>query len=305
MVALRAAARARRRTAAAAVGVVLVGSAPSWASGADIAPLVVMPGMPIHFTGVGTETGENSCTMAFLFTATVQERNGKRGRVRDRTVDYASTAGHCALVDPNATEELHAKGEGPVVHLTQRGLDGALVAGPRIGQVVYAGSVMPVLYPDDRLPELMDLALIELDPGVVSDPALCHFGGPVALRETSLDGPEDVHVYGNGNATGLNRETGTTLLPARSGPAVPFQEDGVSMATAISGGDSGAPVIDADGQALALVTGPYQPRIAPMLSRAEEMLGVQLTLRTAPLVEGASAFGSDPACAPLQPINRG
>lgn len=299
MVTLRAATGARRRATAAAAAVVMVAAAPSWAGGADIAPLVVKPGVPIHFTGVGTETGENSCTMAFLFTATVQERSGKRGRLRERTVDFASTAGHCVLVDPSATEEVHGAGKGPVVHLTQRGVDGALVAGPRIGRVVYAGSVMPVLYPDDRLPELMDLALIELDPGVVSDPALCHFGGPVALREAPLIGPEDVHLYGNGNATGLNRETGTTLLPARSGPAVPFQESAVSMAAATSGGDSGAPIVDAAGQALALVTGPYQPRIAPMLSRAEQVLGVQLTLRTAPLVEGAPAFGSDPSCAPL------
>lgn len=295
----RAATRARRQAAAAAAAVLMLGTAPSWAGGADIAPLVVKPGMPIHFTGVGTETGENSCTMAFLFTATVQVRSGKRGRVRERTVDYASTAGHCVLVDPNATEEVHGPGEGPVVHLTQRGADGALVAGPRIGRVVYAGSVMPVLYPDDRLPELMDLALIELDPGVVSDPALCHFGGPVALRETPMDGPEDVHLYGNGNATGLNRETGTTLLPARSGPAVPYQENAISMLTASSGGDSGSPLIDADGQALALLTGPYQPRIAPMLPRAEEVLGIRLSLRTAPLVEDAPPFGADPACAPL------
>lgn len=299
MVTLRAATGARRWAAAAATAVVMVGAVPSWAGGADIAPLVVKPGVPIHFTGVDTPTGENSCTTAFLFTATVQEKSGRRGRVRERTMDYASTAGHCVFTDQNATEEVHAPGEGPVVYLTQRGVDGALVAGPRIGRVVYAAQVMPVLHPDDRLPELMDLALIELDPGVVSDPALCHFGGPVALRETPLDGPEDVHLYGNGNATGLNRETGTTLLPARSGPAVPYQEEAISMLTANSGGDSGSPLIDASGQALALLTGHYQPRIAPMLSRAEQMLGVQLTLRTAPLVQNAPAFGADPACAPL------
>lgn len=290
---------ARRRAAAAAVAVLLLGTSPSWAGGPDIAPLVVKPGAPIHFTGVGTESGENSCTMAFLFTATVPERSGRHGRIRQRSVDYASTAGHCVLVDPTATEEVHAPGEGPVVHLTQRGTDGALVAGPRIGRVVYAGSVMPVLYPDERLPELMDLAMIELDPGVVSDPSLCHFGGPTALRQTPLDGPEDVHLYGNGNATGLNRETGVTLLPARTGPAVPFQESAVSMATASSGGDSGSPLIDADGQALALLTGPYQPRIAPMLGRVQEVLGIRLSLRTAPLVENAPPFGADPACAPL------
>lgn len=288
----------RRGVAVVAVVVLLVGAAPSWAGGLGVTPLVVKPGVPIHFTGVDTPTGENSCTMAFLFTATVQEKSGRRGRVRQRSVDYASTAGHCVLTDQNATEEVHAPGEGPVVHLTQRGVNGALVAGPRIGRVVYAASVMPVLYPDDRLPAFMDLALIELDPGVIGDPALCQFGGPTGLRDTPLTSPESVHLYGNGNATGLNRETGTTLLPARTGPALPFQENAIAMVTASSGGDSGSPIIDAEGRALALVTGLYQPRVAPMLSRVQQMLGSTLSLRTAPLVEGAAPFGSDPACAP-------
>jgi hypothetical protein len=231
-------------------------------------------------------------------------RQGKKARRANgdgrRVVQYATTAGHCTLTANDATEQTHAPGTGPVISLSQRSAGGAIVPGPRIGRVVYTGNPFPPLYPNPDLPEYMDIGIIELDPGVVTNPAVCHFGGPTALRQGPVEAPEMLHLYGTGGQTGLNRETGTTLLPGRSGlGSSALHPNVVSGSYPTSGGDSGSPITDAAGRAVALVTSnAHQPRIEVSLARAEKVLGLDLELRTAPLATGAAPFGIASECVP-------
>lgn len=43
-----------------------------------------------------------------------------------------------------------------------------------------------------------------------------------------------------------------------------------------------------------------QPRVAVSLARAEQVLGLDFKLRTAPLAVGAAPFGIDPECVPAE-----
>lgn len=220
-------------------------------------------------------------------------------RAPHRWVSYLATAGHCLLVDQKATEEVHTDGTGPVVHLTAVSPDGKAVPGPRLGSVVYAATTDPVQYPDPNLPVWMDLGLIQLDDDVVANPSLCLYGGPTGLRTTPVDVHELVRFYGAGNATGFNRETGRTLVPGRTVLGTTAAHPNVVVgAFADSNGDSGSPIIDADGLALASLTGPQQPRLDIMLPRASKVLGAALELVTAPLADAAPPVGTDPACSP-------
>lgn len=258
---------------------------------------MVRPGMVINITlpqGPAGQPGpfENSCTAGFVFSA-------KSPTAPRRQVTYLATAGHCLLSDQTATEEVHRDGRGPVVTLTAINVQGVAVPGPRLGQVVYTAASDPVQYPDPNLPDYMDLGLIRLDDNVIADPALCLFGGPTGLRTEPVDVPEPFRFYGAGNATGFNRETGQTLLPGRTAlGSTAAHPHLVTGAFAISSGDSGSAIIDSAGRAVASVTGPYQPRINVMLPRIERVLGVRLTLRTAPLRQDVPAAGTDAGCAP-------
>lgn len=272
-----------------AAGVAVAGAVLVAGAGSALAKPTVRPGMAVNIALASAPA--NPCTLGFLFTG----RTGPRGR----KVRYASTAGHCMFVDQTSTEEVHPAADGPEVHLTVRAADGTVGPGPRIGRAVYAAQTVPPLFANADLPEYMDLGLIALDRGVRAEPALCQFGGPTGLRSDRVLVPETMRFYGAGNFTGLNRETGTTLLPGRTGVGSASGHPNMVVGSfALSGGDSGAPFIDAAGRAVALGTGPYQSRLAPGIERAESVLGTRLKLRRAPLVPDAPPVGSDPACGP-------
>ncbi|HVM08842.1 MAG TPA: hypothetical protein VM345_10280 [Acidimicrobiales bacterium] len=252
-------------------------------------------------TANSTSTGNdgaswyNPCTLSFVFRG----RPAPGGSRSHRSGTYIATAGHCLFTTQTEPEEVHDPASGPVVHLTVIGRDGA-IPGSRIGRVVYAAQSDPTLAPAPGLPAYMDFGLIELDRGVVVDPAVCHFGGPTALRVEPLSSSEQVHVYGAGNLTGFNRETGASLVPARTGVGSSALHDDVVTGTyALSQNDSGGPIIDSSGRAVASVTGPhYQSRIVVGLTRAEQVLGMRFTLETAPLAADVPPFGADARCIP-------
>lgn len=249
----------------------------------------VRPGAVINIT---LPQGENSCTAGFLFRATSL-------RAPHRSANYLTTAGHCLFVDQTSTEEVHRDGSGPPVTLTALSPTGAAVPGKHLGRTIYAAQTIPGAFPDPNLPDFFDIGVIELDPDIVVNPALCYFGGPTGLRRGPVTAPEQLHLYGAGNVTGFNRETGRVLLPGRSAVGSTAAHPNVVVgAFTTSGGDSGSPIIDAAGRAVASLSGPYQPRIEIMLPRLETVLGVKLKLLTAPLQTGAALIGTDPACAP-------
>ena len=212
---------------------------------------------------VQSDTG--SCTLNFLFAGS----DGRR---------YIGTAGHCILgespIGGDVGEESWAPGTGPEA----RDADGA-----RIGEFAYA-----------ILEDPKDFALIRLDSGVQANPQMCHFGGPTGVNSDNpgVDSPTVLQYFGNGVGIG-------TVLPARSAIALGMpSDDHVYAEGLVLPGDSGAGIISSDGRAVgvAVTTGLHTggigtdgidaglvgiTRLAPQVDRAENVLGIGLTLQTA------------------------
>jgi hypothetical protein len=213
---------------------------------------------------VNSDVGQ--CTLNFLFTSPAGTR-------------YIGTAGHCALEAPavggQAGEHTWAPGAGPVA---------TDVDGNRIGTWVYA-----------ILQDPKDFSLIQIDPGVASSPQMCHFGGPTGINTDTpgLTSPTTLEIFGNGIGVG-------TVLPARTMLALGMPDpDHVYAQGVVVPGDSGSGVISADGRAVgvAVTTGVHTgsigtsgldagevgiTRLAPQLARAKAVLGISLSLATAP-----------------------
>ena len=207
-----------------------------------------------------TDVGQ--CTLNFLF----QGSDGSR---------YIGTAGHCILgTSPfggDVGEMAWAPGSGPVA----RDADGN-----PIGEFAYA-----------ILQDPKDFSLIRLDPLVEANPAMCHFGGPTAVNDDNPGLTELVVLnwFGNGILVG-------TLLPARSALAAGMPDpDHVFADGAAAPGDSGSGIISSDGRAVGVVVtvGVHIgtsfdsgvigiTRLTPQVERAQQVLGVDLVLQTAP-----------------------
>ena len=211
-------------------------------------------------------TDAGQCTLNFLF----QGSDGSR---------YIGTAGHCILgTSPfggDVGEMAWAPGTGPVARDSE---------GNPIGEFAYA-----------ILQDPKDFSLIRLDPLVEASAAMCHFGGPTAVNDDlpGLTEPVVLNWFGNGVGVGL-------VLPARSAVAMGMPSpDHVFADGAAAPGDSGSGVISSDGRAVGvLVTvGVHtasigsdgldagligMTRLTPQVERAQQVLGVDLALQTAP-----------------------
>lgn len=187
---------------------------------------------------------------------------------------YIGTAGHCILDDEG--ERSWPAGSGPEAQ------DGE---GERIGEFAYA-----------VLGDPKDFAVIRLDPGVEADPAMCHFGGPTGIDDSTPGAlpPTLLHHFGAGLLIG-------DVLPARTAVATGMPDPDHVFANGVAiFGDSGSGAISADGGAVGvLVTlGGHAgsigtdgievgtiglTRIRPQIERAAQVLGTGLALQTAPL----------------------
>jgi hypothetical protein len=214
---------------------------------------------------VNSDLGQ--CTFNFLFTGS----DGNR---------YMGTAGHCILrespIGGDVGEESWAPGEGPVATDS---------TGARIGEFAYA-----------VLQDPKDFALVRLDPGAAANPAMCHFGGPTSTNDSNPGPvpPTLLNHFGNGVAIG-------SALPARTAVALGMPDPDHVFANGVAlPGDSGSGVISSDGGAVGVLvtvglhsgsagTGGVDAglvgntRITPQVNRAEQVLGTDLTLQTAPL----------------------
>jgi hypothetical protein len=216
--------------------------------------------------GAVVNSDKGQCSFNFLFTGA----DGAR---------YMGTAGHCILGDDpfggDAGEQSWAHGSGPVAR------DGD---GNRIGEFSYA-----------ILQDPKDFALIRLDPGVNASPQMCHFGGPTGTNDDRSSSATVLNHFGNGLGVG-------DVLPARSALAIGMPNpDHVYAQGAVVPGDSGSGIISADGRAVGVIvtTGLHTnaigtggvdagtmgiTRLTPQVNRAEQVLGTDLTLQTAPLL---------------------
>jgi hypothetical protein len=246
----------------------------NWTLGGKKCKLIPVPAAAPAGTGtcpgvrpgaiVNSDTGQ--CSFNFLF-------NGSDGR------RYMGTAGHCILgespVGGDVGEESWAPGSGPVASDAD---------GNRIGEFAYA-----------VLQDPKDFAVVRLDPGVEASPQMCHFGGPTGTNTDQGSSPVVLNHFGNGIGVG-------SVLPARSAVAFGMPNpDHVYAAGAVVPGDSGSGIISSDGRAVGVIvtTGLHTgsigtggldagamgiTRLAPQEARAEQVLGVGLTLQTAPLL---------------------
>jgi hypothetical protein len=248
------------------------GSGSNWTLGGKPCKLIEVPAAAPAGTGqcpgvrpgavVNSDKGQ--CSFNFLFTGA----DGAR---------YMGTAGHCILGDDpfggDAGEQSWAAGSGPVARDS---------AGNRIGEFSYA-----------ILQDPKDFALIRLDPGVNASAQMCHFGGPTGTNDDRGAAVTVLHHFGNGIGVG-------DVLPARSALAIGMPNpDHVYAQGAVVPGDSGSGIISADGRAVGVIvtTGVHSnsigtggvdagtmgvTRLTPQVNRAEQVLGTDLTLQTAP-----------------------
>ena len=201
------------------------------------------------------------CTLNFVF------RGSDGGR-------YVGTAGHCLLEGSDVHQAVFGADTGPVA------LDGT---GTRIGTFAYAA-----------LDNERDFALVRLDPGVAASPEACGFGGPTILDTAPVPPLTSLHYVAQGSFT---RES----VPSRM--QLTLSEDALSVTSLglASPGDSGGPVVRADGRAVGILvaTGPglplallgaglvsYTVKLAPQVDLATRATGVAYTLETAPIRQG-------------------
>jgi hypothetical protein len=160
-----------------------------------------------------------SCTLGFLF-------KGSDG------ADYMSTAGHCLFGDDQGAPTTWKPGAGPAVTTSQG----------QIGRFVFAED-RPSLETDDY-----DFALIRIDKGVKPSAEIRALGMPTGINSERGNSPGTMHTYGH--------SAFSTASPARDliAPNTRHQ-DHVYAHGPLLWGDSGAPVVDADGRAVGTVLG--------------------------------------------------
>jgi hypothetical protein len=218
-----------------------------------------------------TDTGQ--CSFNFMFIGT-DKKTMKKTR-------YMGTAGHCVLLKsttdelaaPPPTEKIYRLGMGPVAKDA---------GGKRIGEFAYA------VLADPR-----DFALIRLDDDVVASPQMCAWGGPTGINSDTPPTSQRVTLrqYGQGLVI-------STVSPARTLYANGMPDpDHVYAKGVVLPGDSGSGVTSADGRAVGVAvtvglnmgTGLLGDsgtvgitRFQPQIKRAEQELGQDLEIVTAP-----------------------
>ncbi len=260
-----------------------VAGGPDWTLGGQPCKLIEVPavgGLPTAAPfGVGScpgvrpgsviQTASGACSLNFMFT----DPRGDR---------YMGTAGHCVL----ATSPLGQQDNGEETFDAGDGPEAQDLQGNRIGEFVYAIQSDP-----------KDFALIRLDDGVEASPQVCSFGGPTGIDDSRPGLLEPTVLSSYGNPLGVG--TGVT---AKSFLALGMPDPDHVFATGlVLPGDSGGPVLNEQGEAVGLVvsTGLHLgdslvsgdgldvglvgiTRLTPQLERAEDALGTDLELVTAP-----------------------
>lgn len=142
-----------------------------------------------------------------------------------------------------------------------------------------------------------DFAIIAIDQDKYDQvtPAMCHWGGPTRADPDAVTLGTGTKHYGHGLVLGQNDAT-----RARQGALIVWEKAYWRATNAVTGGDSGSPMLLHDGSAVGVVTHlsasfsyPDHPesaattssgtRLTHGLQLAEAATGIRLTLLTAPL----------------------
>lgn len=216
-----------------------------------VAGLIGFSSCPGVRPGAVVQNDLGLCTLNFLF-------RGSDGN------NYIGTAGHCVLEKEG--EKVWAAG-GPAA---------------RDGRNKTFGSFAYAVLKDDYD---QDFSLVRINPGVGVSAMMCVFGGPTGVYTGRSPMPVTLHHYGNGIVIG-------DAVPGRTHVAPDTLDTQVVHAygPAIFG-DSGSGVLADDGSAVGILSAlEVTPmagsirvvRLGPMVARAQQVLGIGLTLQTAP-----------------------
>ncbi|WP_300012683.1 serine protease [Pseudonocardia sp.] len=289
--------RPRIAAAAAAAGVVVVGVvvAPT----ATAAPVLVLPAAqsdPADFApadtaairpGVVTETvGGGACTTNFVFTA--------GGRT------FIGQAAHCAGTGEATETNGCDSGTGPLgTEVAIQAADGT----QRTGTLAYSSWVAMQENGETDLDvcQFNDFALVEIAPEDVADvnPTVPFFGGPTGVDSDGVPAGEQVYSYGNSplrlGISELSPKVGVSAGDVGGG----FGHEVYTLTPGVPG-DSGSAYLDADGEAIGLLS---TLNLAPLpLSNGLSDLAMALAYANAngglgeiELVPGTEAFTASPA----------
>jgi hypothetical protein len=167
---------------------------------------------------ISVQGGGGACTLGFLI-------RGSDGAT------YMTTAGHC--LGTAGRPQTWKPGTGPTV-ATSEG---------QIGRVVFAEDHASPETTDDY-----DFALIRLDKGVQASPEIRVLGAPTGINSDRGSSPATLRTYGH--------SLFSTVSPDREVLAPNTRhQDHVYAHGPLFQGDSGAPVVDADGRAVGTVLG--------------------------------------------------
>jgi hypothetical protein len=198
---------------------------------------------------------------------------------------YIGSAGHCVLPAPdvggaNVGEKTWAPGSGPIARDSN---------GHRIGEWAYA-----------ILQDPKDFSLIRLDPSVPATQQMPTYGGPTGIFDDVSSNTVLLQYFGEGVLV-------SNIAPARNAVALGTPDpDHVYAQGVVVPGDSGSAIDASDGRAVGVIvtTGAHVgsvggsgidaglmgiTRLPPQLARASQVLGIRLTLCTAPLLNGSSS----------------
>jgi hypothetical protein len=240
----------------------------------------LVPGSAVAASGDGVHPGAilnsdiGQCTDNFLFDGS----DGNR---------YIGSAGHCVLPAPDiggadAGEKTWAPGSGPIARDSN---------GNRIGEWAYAILSGP-----------KDFSLIRLDASTPATPQMPTYGGPTGTFNDTSSNTVLLQYFGEGVLV-------SNIAPARIAVAFGTPDpDHVYAQGVVVPGDSGSAIEAADGRAVGVIvtTGAHAgptvgggsgvdagligiTRLSPQLTRASQVLGMGLTLRKAPLLNGSSS----------------
>jgi hypothetical protein len=200
---------------------------PTWAPAATA---------PIH-PGVQTFTDGGQCTANFVFY-------DGAGTV------YIGQAAHCSGTDGNTATDGCTSGSLPLGTAVQ--VTGASSPGTMVYNSWLAMQASGETDPDTCA--YNDLALVQLSPADAANvnPSIPHWGGPVGVNRSGAPLLSLLYSYGNSELRGglalLSPKTGISL-----GDAGGWEHE-VSTITPGIPGDSGSPFLDADGNALGILS---------------------------------------------------
>lgn len=217
----------------------------------------VTPAQP-HPGDAITVQGRGGCTLGFLLAGSDGEW-------------YMTTAAHC-FVGTTPTKRTWAPGAGPAVETAEG----------RIGTLTFAEYAVSPETGDNY-----DFALIRIDKAVRPSPEIRTYGAPTGVNDNRSGERSLLRVYGHGTGVSLISPARQVLAPNTRA------RDHVYAHGPLFQGDSGAPVIDAQGRAVGTVLGagvrtasdPQNTvapniigRLSPVLQHASSSLRTRLAL---------------------------